>query len=240
MILIDDRVGSKELLPYFPKGLAELDRLEFADLSWLGNGPDGIASIGVERKRLRDLLNSMQSGRLAGHQLLGLLNSYDIVYLIVEGIWRSGPATGLLEELRGNMWKPVALGRRQFMRKEVDGFLNTLEVCGQVVVRTTSTERETGVLVTNTYHWWQKEWEDHKSHLAMHKRRFRETGVRLEPPSVLRRVAAELTGIGWGRSELVEARFDSIREMVNASEEDWLSIKGIGKKIAGSVQEELG
>jgi len=65
------------------------------------------------------------------------------------------------------------------------------------------------------------------------------SGLLLKPPSLVRRVAKELPGIGWERSLLVEETFDSVRTMVNAPLEQWLEIEGIGKGIATKVQEEL-
>ena len=40
MILVDDRVGAKELEPYIGK-LAKVKRLQFADAAFDGLGPDG-------------------------------------------------------------------------------------------------------------------------------------------------------------------------------------------------------
>jgi len=239
MIVLDNRVGSKELLSHFPKSLAKLGNLEYADACFLGNGPEGPVMVGVERKALGDLLSSMQTGRLAGHQLLGLINSYHTVYLIVEGIWRTDPRSGLLEVRRGQGWTPFGFGKRQWMTKEMDNFLNTLEVIGGVVVRTTPSMRETASLITNTYHWWSKEWEDHKSHLAIHKGRVRQDSVLLTKPSLVRRVSAELAGISFTRSKEVDRKFKSVKEMVAASKEDWLSIPSIGEGIASSVMKEL-
>ena len=84
MILIDSRTGSGELAPYIssPKLVCHLD---FADFSFSGNGPEGGVGIGVERKGVMDLLQSMTSGRLVGHQLIGLQKEYDWTYLLVVG-----------------------------------------------------------------------------------------------------------------------------------------------------------
>src|SRR5215471_7722117 len=131
MILIDERVGSKELLPYFkPFDVeAEICRLGFADAAFVGNGPDGIISIGIERKVLGDLLASMRAERLAGHQLDGLLENYQVNYLIVEGICRPG-RNGELEQIRGNDWRAIYIGRTPMLYREMDNFLTTMEAVG--------------------------------------------------------------------------------------------------------------
>lgn len=240
MITIDPRVGSKELLKYFPKNTAELSHLEFADLAFLGQLCGETVNVGVERKALSDLLSSMQTGRLAGVQLRGLLSCYDIVYLVVEGVYRPGQ-DGRLQVPRGNKtWKGVRLGRRQYMMRDLDCFLNTLALTTGVQIRQTSTKRHTALLTYNLYNWFQK--EEHTSHLAMHKNRFIDDGsdgILFAKPSLLRRVAAELTGVGWKRSLDVSKHFHSIEEMVMAEEKEWLEIPGIGKTLAPRIVEEI-
>ena len=58
MILIDSRIGSAELAPLIstPNILCQL---EFADFTFSGNGPAGQVAVGVERKTIMDLLQSM-------------------------------------------------------------------------------------------------------------------------------------------------------------------------------------
>jgi len=238
MIYVDGRVGSKELLPLLPKSTSCLTRLEYADVAFLGVWGDGSpASIGVERKTLGDLLSSMQDGRLAGHQLTGLTSAYDIVYIVVEGVWKVG-RDGRLMVPRGKTWRGMTLGNRSYMLRELNNFLNTLDILAGVHTRITNGKMHTAMLITHLYKWWQK--PDHKSHLAIHKHRFPGEGVLLTKPSLLRRVSSEIKGIGWGRSKAVTGHFDSVRQMVNAEVKEWESIKGIGKKLAKQAVEELG
>jgi ERCC4-type nuclease len=239
MITIDNRIGSKDLLKYFPKGEAKLGRLQYADASFLGKNSQGISSVGVERKKLEDLLSSMQTGRLAGSQLIGLTNTYDVVYLIIEGVWRVG-GDGVLEKLKGRKrkaWKPVVLGQRRYMARELDSFLNTLQLKAGVLIRESGTARHTAMIIRNLYKWWQK--DDHISHLAIHKNRFRDSTVQLTRPPLVRRVAAELDGVGWKRSLAVAKKFTSVARLAEASEKDWMGIKGIGKTIAKRVVKEI-
>lgn len=65
--------------------------LEYGDLAFEGNGECGPgAMIALERKKLSDLITSMQKRRLSGHQARGLHKEYDYVFLIAEGMWRAG------------------------------------------------------------------------------------------------------------------------------------------------------
>src|ERR1700685_3075549 len=108
MIYIDDRVGSIELLPTFQshrnRPQCSSSRLIAGDMCFSGQGAMGNCMIGVERKRLKDMLNSIRSGRFSGEQLPKLIEHYEYSYLIVEGIWRCNWDNGLLEDMWGNGW----------------------------------------------------------------------------------------------------------------------------------------
>lgn len=235
MITVDSRVGSKELLGYLPKSLAVEGRLEYADAAFSGSLNGEYVSVGVERKALSDFLSSMQDGRLAGHQLIGLQSCYDVVYIIVEGVWRLGPK-GELQVPRGKGWRQFCLGPRPFMMTELEGFINTLQTLTGCLVRETRTMRHTAVWLKSVYNWYQK--DDHRSHMAIHKNRFRE-GVQLTRPTFTRRVAAEISGVGWKRSKDVAKRFHSVKEMCDAGVKEWMSIPGIGKITAERAVKEL-
>lgn len=238
MIYIDDRVGSKDLLPLMPKNSSVLTRLEYGDSAFLGLGVDNTpVSIGVERKRLNDLLTSMTSGRLSGHQLPGLLSSYDIVYLIVEGLWRACPRSGILEKPNARGWGPVQLGSRTFMAKEIWSYLNTLQILAGVYIWRSGTARATAQWITNLYHWWNSKPVDaHKSHTAPHIACAQLVNKKL---SLVQRVAAELPGVGFGRSKAVANRFGSLLEMVMADEKAWRGIDGIGKTLSKRIVKEI-
>src|SRR5271166_1849574 len=69
--------------------IAEPKTLHAGDFSFLGNGPnDEPWTIGIERKRMRDMVNSIRGGRFSGEQLPKLLN-YDRAYLIFESRWKT-------------------------------------------------------------------------------------------------------------------------------------------------------
>lgn len=238
MIYIDDRVGSCDLLPLLPNNSASLTRLEYGDASFLGRGiDDAPVSIGVERKRINDLLNSMTSGRLSGHQLIGLTACYDVTYIVVEGLWRANPQSGILEKPRRGGWGPVQLGARTFMSKEVWSFLNTLQILAGVYIWKSGSARATAQWLVNLYHWWNSKPVDaHKSHLAPHVGCVQLTTKR---PSLVQRVAAELGGVGFERSKAVAKKFSTLMELVMATEDEWRSIDGIGKTLTKRIMEEI-
>ena len=235
MVLIDDRVGSVELAPYIssPKCIC---RLQYADFAFTGSGPDGEVLVGVERKGLMDLLQSMTSGRLSGHQLIGLKQEYDWVYLVVEGVWKPDRDTGVLLKPVGKKWGAVNQGSRRFMVREVYNFIQSMQIlCGVVVVQTGS-RVETGKWLDAAYNWWAKPWDKHKSHLQFHApKQF----ASLQKPTLVTRIAAQLDGVGWDKARKIGKRFWNVETLVDATESEFREIEGIGEKTAASIYEQL-
>lgn len=156
MFRLDYRVGSKELqAPLTALGLPVcLTTLEFGDCAFGGYGPGGDRlRIGVERKTLDDLLACLRSNRFAGHQLPGLLHTYDVVYLLLEGVYRPDPHTGVLQAFRRGTWVDAGWTRSRMMYTDFDGFLTTIEQRGQIQIARTSSDRETCYWLAGRYRW---------------------------------------------------------------------------------------
>jgi ERCC4-type nuclease len=210
--------------------MTEVTRLDFGDASFVGNGPNGPTLIGFERKNVMDLVASVKSGRLSGHQLPGLIATYNFVYLIVEGMTkREG------EELlvwQGRDWRPSGFTLRQW-----DNLLNTISIMTGVTIIYTSNAPATAEAILNCYYWWHKSWDEHKSYLGFYNLPL--PLVTMEKPSVFRSVLAALPGVGWERSAEIEKHFSSITEFVNAPESDYKKVPGIGKVLARRIKESL-
>lgn len=235
MIFIDDREGSADLAKLVDNGV--LVRLEYGDAMFPGQGPEGEVEIGVERKTIRDLVNSIASGRLSAHQIPGMVEHYYRSYIVVEGLWRGRPGDGKLQmSYNGRTWKDIDTGRHGWTEAAVWHFLMTAEEKAGVVVRTTRDIRGTAAVVEMLESWWSKPWDEHKSHIHLH--RVLDT-AQLGRPSLLRRVAAELPGIGVDRSVAVERHFGSVAAMFAADVKEWMKVEGVGKVIARAVVEAL-
>ena len=219
---------------------AVLVHLEYGDAMITGHGADGEVEIGVERKTIGDLVNSITTGRLSGHQLPGLLESYHKVYLIIEGMWKGGrpmpgQTAGFLEvHTYGGRWKELNRGKRMFRARDVWSYLTTLEATG-VVVRCTYDIGHTCQMIEDLGHWWGKRWEAHRGHDMMNRVGPTEAALNVEKPSRIRSVAASLPHIGWKRSKAVVDKFRTIEEMSIATEEEWRGVEGIGGVIAKEV-----
>jgi ERCC4-type nuclease len=238
MITIDRRKGSGELLHLFPKGTAQIGDLPFADFAWVCKGPEGMPlAVGVERKQIHDLVNSMTDGRLQDVQLPGLANSYQVIYLLVEGIWRPSPKDDIIEIFKGRKWCYLCHGQRRYTAKEVEGFINTLDIITGVHIRRSGTKEETASLVNVLHRWWtNKNFEEHRGHLALSNK---VTTPLLKRVGLVQKIASQLPGIGWERSGEVAKRFKTPIEMVLADRKDWEGIDGIGKGIAEKVTKSL-
>lgn len=226
---MDDRVGSvhyaKSLVP------SQVERLEYGDIAFTTANN---ALVGIEVKKIADAVSSLLSGRLADHQLPGMLQLYDHCYLIVEGYYRCDPESGLVQGWRGNGWKDIAPGRQRLTWQALDGWLTSMETLGGLKVRRTITEAETVATVQSLYHWWQKD-----SHHSLHAFNTAYDAAAIERPGLCRRVAAQLPMIGWQRSAAVAKHFGTIAAMVTAPASEWLAVEGIGKGIVAQVQKAL-
>jgi len=230
MIYLDSRVGSRELLPCFkPFGVpVEMTRLDImleepsaGDACWVGNGEHGDCMVGLERKVIGDLVQSMQTKRLSGLQLPGMRKIYPYVVLVVEGIWRPGERGELEVMGRGDgRWWP----QRGVLYRQISSFLRTLRTIGGVDVVRTATDRETAVEIVDAWHWWQKRWAEHKSHRAVYAPSSEYTGkkwqwleaggrkVDLKKVTAMK-VASQLPLVDE-RSWRVARHFGTVRQMV--------------------------
>lgn len=237
---VDIRAGSNDLIPLLRRrGVRDVEpaTLFFGDIEITGRGPeDRPVSIGIEHKKLPDLLQCIDNGRFVGHQLPGMLDIYEVNWLLVEGIWRERP-DGLIEVPRGAGWQPIRTGMGSAMAATLQGFLMTMEQKVGLKVMRTGTCMQTVDWLFHLNRWWTaKEWEEHRAHLAFDNS---QAMALISRPSLLRRVAATLPGIGMGRSGPVSRKFSSVVDMALAGKEEWMGIVGIGKTTAERVVRHL-
>jgi ERCC4-type nuclease len=250
MILVDSRTGSKEFLQRLRSmGCdAELTTLDAGDFAFTGQGdPSWCASpfIGIERKTLQDLVNSMRTKRLAGQQHVRMSRIYDEAYLLVEGLWRRNRETGMLETRNGNAWQAMK-GRVGY--SEVDSFLCSAESIGGMKVCRTSDEYETAVCLVDRYRWWQKPWGDHQSFSTIYApepevnephKGTKPRGMFMRREATLgEKIAAQLPGVDT-KARDVAASFVSVRAMMTANEKEWMNVPGIGKIGAKRIVSEI-
>lgn len=243
LILVDERVGSRELLSRI-RALgtdAELAGKLDADFQFMGNGEDGAVLIGLERKTITDLFDSMRSGRLAGHQVGTMMRTYDVLYLIVEGYWRRGRGTGVVE-VRNGEWR-AARGNVRY--SEVMRFLASLRELGNIRTWRTADEEETSAYIVEEYAWWQKEWSAHRTAQTIYSAdtgqpKGRRTHMFRHEASLVEKWLVQLPGVADRAGELAR-HFSSARDLADADEDRWCEIKGlrIGRKTAAKIVEAI-
>lgn len=241
-LIIDDRVGSVELAPMleqlagkdYPVSVTRMDAGDFAIYSQYGSATDGPVQVGIERKRIRDLITSMHTGRLSGSQFPAMLQTYAFCYLIVEGNYRRNFNTTRIEiPGRDRTWKPLNCDYRA-----IDGYLNTLRLKTPIQVIKTGYPQETAMELHLLHSWFtSKRFSRHESHIRF-PHTIHSPGARMDlsRPSYFRLMVKELPHIGWERSRQAEVVFDGdLAAAVGGTVEDWAMIDGITEARAVEI-----
>jgi ERCC4-type nuclease len=231
MILIDNRVGSKELAKYFPPTTqTAITYLAFADFAFVGNCKDNnTIMVGIERKTIGDLLDCIKSGRFTGHQIPGLMENYGRIYVVLEGIWR--PHNGSIQHYTKGSWSEMP--RNTILYGQLLSFMASCEEFAGVRFIQTPTPQATAEAIDSLYWYWQKPYESHQSHL-----KFKSVNLELSPltrPTTLVKVLAQLPGLGAKKAQLAAKHFGSIYDAIISLPEDWAEIPGIGKDLANKI-----
>lgn len=248
-ILLDDREGSGALAQYAPlQDLATLTRLEYADAAFLGKGPDGTTPwIGIEVKSLFDLLSSLDTKRLQGSQLPGMLAEYDVSYLLVYGVARSCPRTGKLQipvSSRGkkgrSQWQAYKLGTRSIPYTYLTSSLLSIEAAGVRIAWVPHIKDEgargCAAWIAGCYTWWQKPWEDHTLFQCFDTtqdlsqadfRRLTTSSSASTPAPVnqgryrVARTMASFSGVGYNRAVAISSVYSSLLELLMPRSKEW-------------------
>ncbi len=236
MIQIDNRKGSKELAPFISEP-TELKRLHFADFAFQGNGPHGPVSVGIERKSIRDLISSIISGRLSGHQLIGLINSYDYVTIVVDGAFKTGKDGYIRVPIGRGKWVVLQNGNQAVSRSFIDNYLYSLFLSNNVYNQFNSSARQTGLWVEAQYKWWQKPWAKHSAHLSFYTAPPKK--AIFKKPSVTHRMIKEVDKVGWEVGLKIARAFPTMASIVMAEQKDLEKIPGVGKVLAARILDSL-
>ncbi len=232
-LLVDRRQGSHELVKPLKKlGLpVEETTLESADVMFEGRGEGGRpVLVGIEYKKLGELVQALRTERLQGHQLLKMQAAYDFNYLLIEGEVLYGPSGILVQPsgYRRGQTRPIPgkMGVAELLKR-----LHTLHLRGGLNPLWSRSLPDTLQQITSLYRVWTDcALDEHKSHIAIYR------PPALQPISQFRTFVQSLEGISFGTSKAIEAHFHgSIKAAVNASREEWLKIDGIGPKLATRI-----
>jgi ERCC4-type nuclease len=205
-----------------------------------GHGPNGSTmSVGVEVKTVMDLMSSIATGRLAGHQIPGMFRTYDQSWLVVHGQVRADDSN-YLQIKRKAGWRHYLLHGREVPWSYLEGWLLTATMTSPLKVKWAANLNEVASWVACLDGWLAKEWEKHRALSVFHK-----TPHPVMPPgvnpveSLMAEVASTFPAMGWERGWAAARNFDSIGDMVQATKEEWQEIRGIGPVIAKSVHDAI-
>lgn len=233
VLLVDSRAGSRDLTKSLKKLLGadrvEETTLDFGDLAFTGRGAgDKPLDVGIEFKKLADIAQCCRDGRFAGHQLPGMVKTYDYSWLLIEGNWRSD-GSGLVATYQGPRrgWHPIP-GRMR--ASELEKHILTFELCGGIHTRYVNERADTLRFVVNLFRWWSdRAFDAHTSHLAVHE------PAMLGEVSDFRRAVMQWPSIGLKTSKSVEEEFNgSVTKAATASMFQWSQIQTNGKRFGES------
>lgn len=237
-VWLDSRVGSKELLaPLRKLGIpAQLTILDSADVAFTGNGWDGPVEVGIERKTIMDLVQSLRSGRLQGtshdqhSQLDRLHKTYDIAWLLVEGDMGGDRRFGKLMKAGGGATQRLPGG---YTEDSLTKALLSLELRGGMRIKQTATLHQSAIFIGSLFHWFtDKLWDDHSTLHAPLKRES------ILPLSMFRDIVMRFPGVGIAVSAAVEKRcmvetptgpHPSLTKLLSMNLSDWEALEEITK-----------
>jgi len=194
--------------------------------------------VAIERKKIGDMASCVLDGRFLFQMQTCKEVGADYLCLILEGRYRRNPEDGLLEVpvwgisprsgKRAEVWEPI---RPTTMFSRFDQYLTELQRDVGIIVKHTENVRGTADTILALYQNFQTPPDQHQSLNRIFKPPT--PSVQLVKPSLVRRVASELDGIGWEWSKVVADRFKSVRDMIEADVAVWAGLEkvsGNGKK----------
>ena len=190
----------------------DMDHIEFMKRSKLGHLVVGDFAVHgldacVEHKS-KDLNSSLQSG-LVVNQLINMLKNYKISVLATTGNW----------DLTGKMERPL-IGRLASIIARAD------------------VEKVLAIIPLNNYNQliyfvqklFEKVEDEQKTHKGLIYTNIANTNSRLDALSCPKTIGPKLAG-------LLLDKFETIQNIANAEIEDYMKIKGIGRKKAEKIKE---
>jgi len=248
MILIDSRSGSIDLPKLFPANIVKvIDNLP-ADIVIPGIGKDGKrVTVGIEHKKISDILQCIVNGRFAGQQLPTMLEGCgEEIWLLIEGEKRRGIKGELQVKGRGKwkgrqkeeVWRTASVGSRKFSYRDFEKWKLTMTTKTVIKIKETQNRIESKEWINTVHEWWEKGWDEHRSNEVTNKSQEGKGGIILiENPvrRLKREIAEKLPGVGHMKAKNTAEKYKSVFDMMIADEREWEEIDGIGEKMAERI-----
>ncbi len=245
MILADAAVGSHELIARINKrGVpCQKDNLPFGDFMFEGKTDQGNKMIGIERKKVPDMVDCIDSARYAGHQQIGMSQWFRFRFLIIEGIWKAHHEDLNLMHVVGKEYRPFMHGRYPVRYSKLFRYLISAQLTGGAYVIYSPSDTQTVINICEIYHFFQKRWEDHTAMQAIYV----PPVASFTTPTLLLEFLSRLHGLGSKLAPLAAKHFsryggtpaEKIARVLKADEVEWLMIEGVNPKVVGKIMKEL-
>lgn len=245
MILLDSRDGNPKDLGASIQMVSTIRRMgvpcdrariEYGDVCFEGHGPTGIILIGMERKTIHDMLHCIDDARY-NMQRLGMREMYAKSFLLIEGRWKCHDESGMLMADYGNgSWSYCKYRSKPVMFAKLHNYLLSVAHSG-VIITYPQDLTQTCAHVVQCFNYHQKKWTDHTSLL---EKQVLNIPTLHGAPTLTRRWAAELEGVGVKYSQEAERLFKRPIKLATSDEMDWLKIDGIGVATAQKIVKEIG
>ena len=239
MIYVDHREkpkgASQELVGHIKRfGVkAEVAELPYGDFCFDGYDSKGPIVIGVERKRLHDMLQCIDDARYNGHQRVGMSKFYRESWLLIEGHWRYHDPKGLLMEGNGQAWWECKPFGRHVLYSKLRRYLFSVSRSG-VEVMYTRDMTHTAYDVVELFHYYQK--RNHTAMLEIHKPNI---AVLHGKPTLVRKWAESIDGVGQVYGAAAARLFKTPIGLAMSEPMEWQGIPGIGAKKAADICKQI-
>ena len=220
----------------FSKGRAHLSASDIpADFQFMGNGPDGLCMVGIERKRTAEFISDYD--RFAANQLVPLMNNYKFRYLIVEGPYQP-TADAHVQLFDRGRWSDNTHNGNVPTFKTMFGRWVTLMNQTYVFMLPTVSEWHTVLCVEGLYNWFQKEWTDHKSFNVDYTP---PPAIALpRVPTIMEKMLVQMPKIGWAKAIAIAEQYPTMRAVCMAPVDDIANVvcgtMRVGPKAANMIK----
>ena len=263
-IFIDSSVGSKDLIDHAAlREVAKKVKLTSGDACFVGNGPSGKVSVGVEWKTTDDYLASLSNGRLqgVGGQLHKMSKCYGVKFLVIYGRIRS--FSGMLQVWQGwraadddgNRWGYYKVNDRGVKYSYYCNSFTQIQLRADIHCVTLDDKDQLAWWIRYTYDGLNKPWAAHKlfrklntsgdkTRNYMLKVAYNDgtlegnTAAEVEKFILRVKVSSQLEGMSFERAICVARHFDTLESMITADVDDWLKVEKVGKVIAERAVEQ--
>jgi ERCC4-type nuclease len=231
LIYIDTAEGSRELYQSFKPHEAELINLGFADIAFEGNTANGSGVIGIEYKKVNELVGSILSERLVCEQIPKLCQAVDVAYLLIEGYVRKDYRSSTLITLFGKTWQPYKYSSMVDYDRIYGTLLTMTEKCG-VRVLFAGNKHDTVTQLRSLARWWSRSWKAHNSNIGFY---MGISGRQYGRVSLATKYATQLPGIGEEKAKWIGEywglkKFNEVVESLDRKA--WEQVPGISERTS--------